>query len=542
MNISLRLIVTLCLLSSFFEVVPLAPLWAKDDPAQKEEPEDTPQPQKQEAADIDWVDVESTGILSSAKDGAFEKTLWQGQNRSDIEKYIKALPDRIALRSVLNLQRRLLLSQTDASLIKNDTQPEQGHDLLIARIQKLIDMGLYDDAWSLYTQKAENPYDVSISQMGMVLLVVRNDLATACLEEKVFSNRFPHDAFFSVLDNACAPILGAPAAPQFKDNAALQSVYNDPAYGVFAKSFENLVSMDALTRALVFANGKIRYDGLTPEILSKTPSSLVALYVMDKAMPDSARTMVEKEMSRRGLSWHTESLAKTDLYKRAKDLSKDPEDQWPILESALTEISNPADLSPFTDWIAVSEPKTVLSTKTIINVMKALLASQKPLPPFWAQQAQAITPENPIVYIYLQAFTSLTPTPGLAIKDEKLAQALKALKDQDRQQVLGIITTLDKENKILNNPAIVYEKHSVLTAGNNYVMPTEEINKLLDMALEKKQIGITILALLNSLAAAPDNMYSETVTKALDSMLSVGLIEDAKLIGAETVTSVLNKY
>jgi hypothetical protein len=50
------------------------------------------------------------------------------------------------------------------------------------------------------------------------------------------------------------------------------------------------------------------------------------------------------------------------------------------------------------------------------------------------------------------------------------------------------------------------------------------------------------LAVLNSLAAKPDNMYSGTVRKALYSMLNVGLIEDAKLIGAETAASVLNKY
>jgi hypothetical protein len=73
-------------------------------------------------------------------------------------------------------------------------------------------------------------------------------------------------------------------------------------------------------------------------------------------------------------------------------------------------------------------------------------------------------------------------------------------------------------------------------------MPTEELNTLLDTGLEKKQIGITLLALLNGLAAETDNMYSEMVTKAMHSMLSIGLIEDAKLVGTESITDVLNKY
>jgi hypothetical protein len=73
-------------------------------------------------------------------------------------------------------------------------------------------------------------------------------------------------------------------------------------------------------------------------------------------------------------------------------------------------------------------------------------------------------------------------------------------------------------------------------------MPSLGLNMLLEVAPEQKQLGITVLAVLNSLAAKPDNMYSGTVRKALYSMLNVGLIEDAKLIGAETVASVLNKY
>jgi hypothetical protein len=73
-------------------------------------------------------------------------------------------------------------------------------------------------------------------------------------------------------------------------------------------------------------------------------------------------------------------------------------------------------------------------------------------------------------------------------------------------------------------------------------MPSDSLNVLIETAPEKKQIGITVLAVLNSLAANPDLMYSGTVRKALYSMLNVGLIEDAKLVGAETVASVLNKY
>ena len=128
------------------------------------------------------------------------------------------------------------------------------------------------------------------------------------------------------------------------------------------------------------------------------------------------------------------------------------------------------------------------------------------------------------------------------MKPEEFHTALKSLKPADYDQILAILETLDKQALGVDSLMQVYDKHSVLTLQNNYVMPTVGLDVLLETAPKEKQIGITVLAVLNSLAADPDNMYSGTVRKALYSMLNVGLIEDAKLIGAEAVASVLNKY
>jgi hypothetical protein len=185
----------------FMALLAFAPLaHAQEKKADKAPPEQT-------KPKVDWVAVESTGLIGTGKEGAFDKTLWKGQKRSDIERMIVKLPPEPELRSILSLQRRLLISKTDSKLIENDIGPLRGNDLLIQRINKLVDMGLYDDAWDLYTQKAEDPYDASIAQLGMTLMVMRNDLATACLEEKVFASRYPQDKFFKTLDRACASTL-----------------------------------------------------------------------------------------------------------------------------------------------------------------------------------------------------------------------------------------------------------------------------------------------------------------------------------------------
>ncbi len=510
----------------------------KEEPApatEEEKPADT------QKSKIDWVSVESTGTISTGKEGALERTVWKDQKRTEIEFLIQKAPTSFALRSALGLQRRLLLSKVDASLLNNDVGPLRGNDLLIQRINKLMDMGLYDDAWELYTQKAEDPYDVSIAQMGMQLLVMKNDLATACLEEKVFSSKYPKDKFFGIMDRACSQTLGGTAAPKFDDSTVLQAVYNDKSYSVPAKTPDVLMKMSDMERALVLANGKIKYDGLTKEILENTPSTLVSLYLMDKTLPDAAKALVKAEIDRRGLTWYISSVSRDEQWAKTKAIHDIPS-RWPYIESALNSGANPADIGIYYgDMLEESEPPK-LSTETTIKALSVLLASGKGLTGFWLDAAQKAAAEKPIVYIYLQAFQSLTPTPKAKVSSENLKKALQMLKPADVDQILAIIESLDKDSGLLNNPLTIYDKHSGLTLSGDYVMPSIGLNVLLETAPEKKQIGITVLAVLNSLAAKPDNMYSGSVRKALYSMLSVGLIEDAKLIGSETVASVLSKY
>lgn len=475
---------------------------------------------------VDWVSVESTGTLSSVKDGALEKTLWANQRRSDIEETIKTLPDQHFLRSALSLQRRLLLTRADASVIQNDVGPIRGNDLLIQRINKLMDMGLYDDAWTLYTLKAEEPYDVSIAQMGMLLLVMKDDLATACLEEKVFASKYPSDAFFKQLDTVCNQVMADKPIP-------------GPV--VAATDAKALIKMSPLDRALALALGKIKYDGLTRDALAKMPSTLLSFFLMDKTLPETAKVLIKTETDARGMSWYLASVASDESYKKAKAMGKDAESQWPILESALTAKSNPADLHAYIDMLSAAKP-TNLSTDTVVKVMGALLSSAKPLPEFWLAEAKKRASEKPIIYIYLKAFKSLTPTPDAVIEDEILSKELAKLKPTDSDQIIAIIESLDKKADILNNLLRIYEKHSSLTSAKDYVMPNAELSETAETASDKKQIGITVMEVSIALAAKPDNMYSGTIGKSLNSLLNTGLIEDANVIGSEIIASVLNKY
>jgi hypothetical protein len=507
----------------------------------KEEKAEAPVEDETKKSKVDWVAVESTGTIGSGKQGGLERTVWAKQKRSDIEFLTSRLPSAPHLRSVQSLQRRVLLSRTDFGTVDNDIGPLRGQDFLIQRIRKLMDMGLYDDAWELYAQKAESPYDVSIAQLGMTLMVMRSDAATACLELKVFAQKYPKDAFFLMLEKACSKTLGASATPSFPESKTIQAVYHEPGFKIPATSVERLKDLTDIERALVMATGKISYEGASAETLTKTPSSLLTLFLMDKALPETVRDMAVAEAHKRGIAPYMASVIKDPQMRKIKEM-KDPEERWVLIESAIkTPGRNGADFKPLVDYITGSEPKN-LSTDLVIRVLNVLLANGEPLNSFWIQAAEKAAIQKPIIYIYLHAFKALTPTKISSLKDEEVQKAMGRLNRQDLDQIIAIIATIDKDASYDRNEIRVYDKHLGLTLAGDYVMPSVGLNILLETASDQKQSGITVLAVLNSLAAKPDNMYSGSVRKALYSMLNVGLIEDAKTIGSEIVASVLNKY
>lgn len=490
---------------------------------------------------VNWVEVESTGTIGSGKQGGLERTAWVKQKRSDIEFLTSRLPNSPALRSVQSLQRRLLLSRTDFGLVENDIGPLRGQDFLIQRINKLMDMGLYDDAWELYAQKAESPYDASIAQLGMTLMVMRSDAATACLELKVFAQKYPKDAFFVMLEKACSKTMGASTTPNFEENKTIQAVYHDPAFKIQATSVERLKDLTDIERALVMATGKISYDGTTADTLSKTPPSLLSLFLMDKALPEAVRAMAVTEARNRGITPYMTSVIKDAEIRKIKDM-KDQEERWVLVESALnTPGRRNTDYKPLVEYISAAEPKN-LSTDLVIKVLNVLLANGEGLTPFWVQAAEKIAPQKPLIYIYLKTFQTLTPTKISSLDSDALQKAVLNLKRRDSDQIIAIIETLDLENGSNPNQLKTYDKHLSLTLEGDYVMPSIGLSILLETASEQKQSGITVLAVLNSLAAKPDNMYSGAVREALYSMLNVGLLEDAKMIGSEIIASALNKY
>src|SRR5690606_36572727 len=103
-----------------------------------------------------------------------------------------------------DLQRRLLLTPSDAEFFASGRRPEDGADLLTIRMEKLIEMGLYDDAAELYRRMVDEPYHVNLARHGIHALMLSGRGALACMEVNTGWERFREVPEWQVFRGICS--------------------------------------------------------------------------------------------------------------------------------------------------------------------------------------------------------------------------------------------------------------------------------------------------------------------------------------------------
>lgn len=419
---------------------------------------------------VDWVSLESAGILSGSLQGALDRTAWKGAKRSEILSFLESLPDqKNGLRSVRDMQKRLLLSAIDSELIENDIPPEPGRDLLTLRLEKLMQMGLAEDAYTLYTQSISEPYGNQLAQTGILLIMRHSGLPTACLDSKVIAARWPEDAFWDRLDRICALKLGTDKAetlPEFPDSAVLQEIFHNPDYRI---STAEQSSLSPLERAIAEQEGRIEAES-TPQNLEPAAGA---------------------------------------------------EDQDLLREN-------------------LQEPVTQAQTLAAIARM---LEDDAELPDFWVTQLQNRAPENPENYMYLQALQAIRATRTKnEISNEDLMQGFQALPTWQAERIVAITEALDKNTGNTGASTVSYEKHSRLTQSEDYVIPSDGLRGMLADATARENQALVVLAAAHTLNDKSPQLYPDSVREVLESLLSVGLIGEARLIAKELLADILAEH
>src|SRR5690606_30759050 len=141
--------------------------------------------------------------------------------------------------------------------------------------------------------------------------------------------------------------------------------------------------------------------------------------------------LIKAEVDSRGLTYYTAAVARDPDWAKARSI-KDTDSQWPYIESALKSKSHPADIAVYYgEMLAAAQPKD-LSPEIVQKALTVLWPRGPGLTDSWAKASSAAAEKKPLIYIYLQAFKSLTPSPTLSVEPEAFLKALQGLKPADR--------------------------------------------------------------------------------------------------------------
>ncbi|MEM7618494.1 MAG: hypothetical protein AAF244_03815, partial [Pseudomonadota bacterium] len=192
--------------------------------------------------------AEGAGLLVSDNEGALPKGMWRKNLRSEITYLLKTLPAEAPFQSLQKIKRNMLLSSYDTSGIKNDIEIEIGDDLLTLRLSKLMEMGLWDDAHRLYSETTNDPgQNHKLAEIGVLLALYKQGLATACLESKAFGPRFS-GSFWEQIDLICGTELynESVISTQFPNSPVLRAIYTEPDFTVNADALNNLTIIELM--------------------------------------------------------------------------------------------------------------------------------------------------------------------------------------------------------------------------------------------------------------------------------------------------------
>ncbi|HEY8190603.1 MAG TPA: hypothetical protein VIF12_07950, partial [Micavibrio sp.] len=374
----------------------------------------TPQPQV--GTTMDRKAMESLGPLINPLKGGLGDDMWDGTGRSVVQEFIPALPTGKTLRSVQLLARRVLLSNGDVSMMRNDTPA--GQDLFTLRLEQLLAMGAYSDAVDLYTLLQGEPSHDRLAQAGIMALMNAGFPAQACLEVRATHHDTPQaeskDPFWPQIELSCnfiqaqsvktisdpgsQPInlqgFDQSAVPDIPGSKVLTALVGRPDYRQVITSPADLEDLSMLERGVIRGMKRFDYSRLKLKRIRDIPAPILMLMAGDPNMPDNPRATLNIEAARRGLidsdqlgRFYEELAGKTAATEDGKEQSPrlwdryaaavkavQPEEKSAIvsglLESRIQGL--PTTLLPFAAMAAAINPAT-LSPNAIRNGMILIL-------------------------------------------------------------------------------------------------------------------------------------------------------------------------
>ncbi|NCC21477.1 MAG: hypothetical protein EOM26_03335 [Alphaproteobacteria bacterium] len=518
---------------------------------------------------VDFVELESSGLLSSFRDGSLGKDVWHSSTRSDLVAAMKHAGPEIRSPVVTRLMLRLLLSRSDAQLVQNDSEPAAGEDLFTLRLQKLVEMGAHQKALDMYGLRKDPPYHPELARAGALAMLGSGNAPLACLESRSTQGRFSGISFWDKLAALCATILPSDtedsgnAASALEDSKVLSRIASDETFRIPFARGSQFDEFSSLERSAIFGLGRVEYGAVSDARFRSISAEVLGLVLHDESLPDDWRFIAGVEALSRGLrdidvirrdyddaikaasgavpeaASFSDWTELPDLYASA---TKAPhgDGQWNYLLRAIqiTPEEKVAALSLFVDLFANATPPSDTSGHFLIRGGSLMLSNGRALPDPWRNALESLA-ESPDEEWSKDA--ALVLIADEVIKNSRdLSATIGRLGSKLEPEEMALVAPFPHSLDISSSNALEtgapYDKGAGLTFGKDYVMPSVILMDYLDKTIEQKTLGGVIL--FSAIAfknQKPSEMFPGMLRTVVTGFRVVGLNDEARRIAAEAI-------
>lgn len=541
----------------------------------------TPQPRT--GMTMDREDMESLGPLTNPLKGGLGIDMWAGTARSVVQEFLPQLPAGNTIWPAQLLARRVLLSNGDVGMMRNDKSPEPGQDLFTLRLEKLIEMGAYSDAVDLYTLIEGEPGHDRLARAGIMALMHGGFPAQACLEARAAhkdqSAQPDPDGFWPQIEAICTFIqiqsvkaiagqsytkigrngLGNAQVTGIPGSKILTTLASRPDYRHAVSSPADIAELSNLERAVLKGLGRFDYTRLKIKKIHEISAPVLMTMASDPNMPSGLRLALNIEAAGRGLIDADDLGA---LYLAAEKNNPEPGSLAARYASATAAASTPeknaiiaglleakgrrlpTPLLPFAPMVSDVNPDGLsphaLETGLLLMLQAGIVPPERWLSAWLRAESGDSRKTRDQVLLYLANLVPENlPTNSVPFSDEQVKTAFTPENSPEALRIWAVFAGLGRA-EALHNVADkgFYEKHVDLTSANDYVMPSSSLLEKLRDAAQNGRLGE--VALLASVALNNDNpetTHPGIIQEVLKSLETVGLKEEARHMALGVVLS-----
>ncbi|MBU0799859.1 MAG: hypothetical protein KKA05_02540, partial [Alphaproteobacteria bacterium] len=516
-------------------------------------------------------ELEHYGLLTTPADRSLGIDMWIGSHRGEIAAMLPQIPAESRYRTLQDLTARMLLTETDSEMIDGPRSPA-GEDLMTLRLEKLIEMGSYDQAARLYAVNPGRPYHERLARAGVTAMLYSGRKALGCLEVKALADGYKDEAFWQQIAVICDVFLSNDLAKNkqitvptgvFANTPLLEKLVDKSGYRFRPDNMDELAQLNTVERLALFALQRVDYSKISRLNLAdimKTDPTLLAAMLADQTLPARLRlytllaavSVGTADIAQLTAFYESDNAvddAKGDkgwkslpaLYRQAKSYSPGNARDSVLQQAlALRRAFGTAALLPFAPLIAESDPGN-LTPESIAASLAVMVKAGQEIPDKWRNLGlAALSPQhraNDDALTFFAYDISQGFTPLKTLESTEFAEFLQKMDPATAKIVKTIYEKLDKDSKLHNIVADgPYEKEPALTVPDDYVMPLSDLLSNLALAEKDKRLGEVIL--ISSIllrATSPGRITPEVLGEVLDGYKTVGLTREARDLAAEVV-------